>query len=137
VITALILIDHGSVREEANRMLEEVVALARARHIYDVVELAHMELATPTLAEAFTSCVDQGAEMILVHPYFLSPGRHSRSDIPRMAREAAASHPGVQAVVSEPLGIDERLVDVVLDRVRLASAHDAAVHADTSKASTK
>ena len=116
VKTALILIDHGSVRAAANEMLELVADRVRARGEYDIVRAAHMELCDPTLQQTFDACVAEGAERVVVHPYFLSPGRHSQSDIPRMTREAAASHPGVECYMTDPLGVDERIVDLVLAR---------------------
>lgn len=116
--TALILIDHGSKFDAANVMLEEISEMVRARGVYDIVEVAHMDLAEPTLAQAFRACVEQGATRVVVHPYFLSPGRHSQSDIPRMTREAAQPYPHVEAYMTEPMGLDERIVDVVLARVQ-------------------
>lgn len=114
--TALILIDHGSVRAAANEMLERVADRVRARGAYDIVRAAHMELAEPSLEHAFEACVGEGAERVVVHPYFLSPGRHSQSDIPRMTREAASKHPGVECYMTDPLGVDEKIVDLVLAR---------------------
>ncbi len=114
--TALILIDHGSRRPAANEMLERVADGVRARGEYDIVRAAHMDLAKPTLEDTFEACVAEGAERVVVHPYFLSPGRHSQSDIPRMTREAASRHPGVECYMTDPLGIDERIVDLVLAR---------------------
>jgi len=34
------------------------------------------ELAEPSIRDAFQSCVQQGANRIIVSPFFLSPGRH-------------------------------------------------------------
>jgi sirohydrochlorin ferrochelatase len=114
----LILVDHGSRRAEANRMLEEVVELFRTLSSTRVVEPAHMELAEPTLEQAFAKCIEQGATEIVVHPYFLSPGRHSRRDIPRMVAEAADKFPEVSYRVTEHLGVDAKLCEVVMRRVR-------------------
>ena len=63
------------------------------------------------------TCAAKGASEIVLHPYFLAPGRHSRDDIPRLAAEAAARHPGVTVRVTPPLGLHPGLVDAVLDRV--------------------
>lgn len=38
--------------------------------------VVYQELARPTIAEAFTACVERGADFIIVSPYFLAPGRH-------------------------------------------------------------
>jgi sirohydrochlorin ferrochelatase len=113
----IILVDHGSKRDEANAMLEDVAQLFRGTTGAAIVEIAHMELAEPTIAQAFTQCIAQGARRIVVHPYFLAPGRHSTSDIPRMVAEAAAGHPGVAYSVTAPLGLDPRMTDIILARV--------------------
>ena len=116
----IILVDHGSKREEANRLLLDVVRAFREATRAKIVEPAHMELAPPTIHEAFAACVEQGATQIVVHPYFLAPGRHSTSDIPRMAAEAAADFPEVSYTISRPLGLDPRMNDVILRRIHEA-----------------
>jgi sirohydrochlorin ferrochelatase len=113
-----ILVDHGSKRDEANALLEDVAQLFRGATGAAIVEIAHMELAEPTIAQAFARCVAQGARRVVVHPYFLAPGRHSTADIPRLAAEAAAAHPGVPVTVTAPLGLDPRMTEIILDRIR-------------------
>ncbi len=116
---ALIIVDHGSEFNAANELLAAVADMIRRRnHSFDIVRYAHMELARPTIEESFDACVREGAEHITVHPYFLAPGKHSTTDIPKMVKEAAAKHPTVGYRVTEPLGIHEKLVDVVLERAR-------------------
>jgi sirohydrochlorin ferrochelatase len=113
----VILVDHGSTRDEANALLEDVAQLFRGTTHARIVEIAHMELSEPTIAQAFARCVVQGARRIVVHPYFLGPGRHSTTDIPRLVAEAAAAHPGVAYSVTAPLGLDPRMTGVILDRI--------------------
>ncbi len=115
---ALILVDHGSLVQEANDMLVEIANMVRqnSRCQFDIVHHAHMELAEPTISQAFDSCVAEGAEEIVVHPYFLAPGRHSTKDIPRMVSEAAKKHPGITHHVTEPLGVDAKIIEVILER---------------------
>ena len=117
---AILLVDHGSRRPEANAQLDELAARLRRRAPDRVVEVAHMELAPPSIAEGLAACVAAGARDVVVHPYFLGPGAHSSRDIPRLVAEAAGRHPGLRVRVSEPLGVDERLVEVVLERVAAA-----------------
>ncbi len=116
----IILIDHGSRRDEANALLDQIVPLVRESTGVPIVEIAHMELASPTLSDAFAACIEQGATRIAIHPYFLAPGRHSTEDIPAMAAEAAAAWPDVPYTVSKPLGLDARLGEVIADRIREA-----------------
>ena len=115
---ALILVDHGSKVEEANELLVKIAEKLRnhPNNSFDIVEHCHMELESPTIEDAFSKCVNRGAKEIVIHPYFLVPGRHSKSDIPRMAAEAASIFPEIRYNVSEPLGIHEKILEVVIER---------------------
>ena len=122
---AILLIDHGSVQEAANRMLDAVGDLVRAEVGPRVhVEVAHMELAEPTIEQGFASCVAAGASLVIAHPYMLSSGRHATQDIPRMVAEAAADHPGVRFAVTEPLGLHASIARVVAERVEEAEQRE-------------
>lgn len=101
-------------------MLDQVAAGFRSLGVYDIVEPAHMELAGPSIEQAIATCVQRGAERIIVHPYFLSPGRHSTSDIPRLVAEAAGRYPRVVCRVTEPLGLHPVMNEIILERVREA-----------------
>jgi sirohydrochlorin ferrochelatase len=117
---AILLVDHGSRRAEANAVLDALAERLRRRSPGCVVEVAHMDLAEPDISQGVQACVNAGANEIVVHPYFLGPGIHTQRDIPRAVESAAARHPGLRVVISEPLGVHEKLVDVVLERVENA-----------------
>lgn len=120
---AIIVVDHGSIVREANEMLGTVADLIQKMAGPDViVRLAHMELAEPTIADAFRDCVAAGASDVVVFPYMLSPGRHSTTDIPRMVAQAAKEHPGVAYSVTPAFGVHEKLAEVVLERAQIPAA---------------
>lgn len=121
----VIIVDHGSRRQESNCMLDAFVDMYRKRTGHPIVELAHMELAQPTIKEAFDSCVNQGAARVIISPYFLSPGRHWKQDIPSLAAEAAKEHPGVPYIVTAPIGLHELMVNVIEDRIKYCLSHVA------------
>ena len=112
----LLLVDHGSRFQAANDMLADVAALVRRISGRECVHHAHMELAEPTIEQGFATCVHDGATAVVVHPYFLSPGRHSMSDIPRMVAEAAKAFPDIAFCVTDPLGLHPKICEVVLER---------------------
>jgi sirohydrochlorin ferrochelatase len=116
-VKGILIIDHGSMKEEANRMLECVGELVqRMAGESVVVRVAHMELAAPTIADGFEACIAAGATEIVAFPYMLSPGKHSTRDIPRMVAEISAAHSGVPVRVTTAFGVNEQLAAVVLSR---------------------
>lgn len=114
---ALVVVDHGSRSDASNSSLDDVVGeiARRAEGRYVAVLPAHMELAAPTIADAFEAAVAAGASLVVVALYFLAPGRHSELDVPRLAAEAGARF-GVGHVVTRSLGPDAALVELVLSR---------------------
>ena len=120
-VRAILLIDHGSRRAEANMLLGEVAARVKERLGEDaIVEASHMEIAEPTIAQGFARCVELGASMVVAHPFMLAPGRHVQEDLPRMVAEAAAAHEGVRFVLARPLGAHDGIIDAVVDRCEAA-----------------
>jgi sirohydrochlorin ferrochelatase len=114
----LIVVDHGSRREVSNDALLQVVEGFAQDTDYAIVEPAHMELAAPTIADAFDRCVERGAKLVVVHPFFLLPGRHWDQDIPALVAAAAAKHEGVQWLVTAPLGTHPLMSRIMDDRIR-------------------
>ena len=124
-VVAVIVVDHGSRRAEANESLEGFVRASAAQLPYPIVEPAHMELAEPSIATAFDRCVAAGATTVAIAPYFLGPGNHWDRDIPALAEAAAAPHAGVHWLVAAPLGPDPQLLALVAQRVAHCLAHVA------------
>ena len=116
-VNAYLLIDHGSRRTAANELVAEIAELVRARLGEGaIVESAHMELAAPSIAEGFARCVEQGATLVIAHPFMLAPGRHASEDLPRVVAEAAAEHSAVEFVMAGPLGSHDGVIDAVVAR---------------------
>ena len=121
----ILIVDHGSIRNEANDMLRSMADLIQTMAGPDVVvRYGHMELADPNIAAGFSSCVEAGATDVTVFPYMLSPGRHSTSDIPRMVADVARTFPRVSFNVTPAFGLHEKLAEVVLERAGIG------IHAD-------
>ncbi|HEY7119688.1 MAG TPA: CbiX/SirB N-terminal domain-containing protein [Tepidisphaeraceae bacterium] len=122
----IIIVDHGSRREESNRMLEEIAVLFARRFeaLYDIVEPAHMELSEPSIATAYARCVERGATKVIVTPFFLGPGKHWTGDIPRLTAEAASRHPATTYHVTMPLGIDDLILELLNKRVQYCANHE-------------
>ncbi len=114
---AILVVDHGSRRQESNALLLEVADALCASVPVAIVEPAHMELAEPSIPTAFRQAVKRGARLILVFPYFLAPGRHWQQDIPRLVAQAARSFPDVRYLVTAPLGLHPLMLQIMQQRI--------------------
>lgn len=117
---AILLVDHGSRVEAANAQLAEVARLVASEAAEPglLVHHAHMELGAPSIGEAIDALASLGIGEVVVVPYFLAPGRHASVDVPRLAHEAAARHPGLAVRVAPCLGVHALLAQLVLTRAR-------------------
>ena len=118
MLNAIVIVDHGSRRDESNQMLERVAGLFAERFAekYSIVEPAHMELAEPSIATAYARCAARGARRIVVVPFFLGPGKHWTQDIPRLVADAAGAFPDTTYHVAPTLGIDDLILDLLEKR---------------------
>jgi sirohydrochlorin ferrochelatase len=123
--TGIIIVDHGSRREQSNQMLEELAVCFAKRFAekYEIVEPAHMELAEPSIASAYAKCVKRGATRVMVCPFFLGPGKHWTQDIPQLTADAAAQFPQTQFHVAQTLGIDDLILDLLDKRATYCVDH--------------
>ena len=114
---AILLIDHGSVKPEANHMLDCVANLLQSMVGPEViVRAAHMELAEPLIPQGVDACIEAGATDLVVFPYMLSPGKHSTRDIPRIVSEATRRYPELTLSVTPAFGVHAKLAEVVAER---------------------
>jgi uroporphyrin-III C-methyltransferase len=116
--TGILVVGHGSRRQEANDDLRDVARNIAERGGFELVEPAFLEIEQPDVAEGFKRLVDRGALQITVHPYFLSPGRHTRGDLPRQVGDVAASFPGVRYEITEPLSAHPLVIEASIGRIR-------------------
>lgn len=129
ICIGIVVVDHGSKKESSNVMLDNFVELYKGMLGDEkietnivAIEKAHMEIAAPSVKDAVGSCVDKGAEVVVVAPYFLSRGRHILEDIPALVEGAQAEYKDVRCIIADPIGLDVRVVDVVHSRVEEALA---------------
>ena len=116
----IILIGHGSPRKEANNVEIMAGLLHNAIHhgcADHCVRAAYMQFVQPDIGATIDACVREGADRIIVHPFFLYAGVHVTKDIPEAIDAARERYPGVKFVYTEPLGIHEGLVRIIRERI--------------------
>jgi sirohydrochlorin ferrochelatase len=123
--TAVVLIGHGSTLPYNKEVLEELVERIEMRGIFKAARVAFMQLNSPSIEEVLRDLAEDGLKKIVAQPVFLAAGAHTTEDIPeklKIAFEGAWADLGrdVELVYAKPIGVDERIVDILLDRVKEA-----------------
>ncbi|ADC69701.1 cobalamin (vitamin B12) biosynthesis CbiX protein [Methanocaldococcus sp. FS406-22] len=141
---ALVLVGHGSRLPYSKELLVKLAEKVKERNIFPIVEIGLMEFNEPTIPQAVKKAIEQGAKKIIVVPVFLAHGIHTTRDIPRLLgliednhehhHEHEHSHghhhhhhhhhehekleipDGVEIIYREPIGADDRIVDIIIDR---------------------
>ncbi len=120
----ILLTGHGSPKKDANSL--ELIAKMVHEKIHpecteQCVRVAYMEFAEPNIPQGIEECVKDGAKKVIIHPYFISSGVHVTKDIPEMIDEARGKFPDCEFVYTEPLGIHNKMIELVLERIDAAS----------------
>ena len=115
-MNALLLVAHGSRRKQSN---DEVRILAdklkqHCHEEYNIIHAAFLELAEPLIPDGIKKCIDDGADSVIVLPYFLNSGRHVVEDIPNIVNETIKDYPGVDIKIAPHLGASNLMMDLLV-----------------------
>jgi sirohydrochlorin cobaltochelatase len=116
---AVLLIAHGSRQELANQEVREAALRLNTGFEGETVIACFLEIATPSIPEAFDQAVENGARQIKAVPFFLGTGAHVGEDLPRILNECVARHNPLQLEVelTPAVGPDPLLDEIVLRRI--------------------
>ena len=128
--SGILVVGHGSRRAEANDDVREAARKIGEGGGFPLVQAAFLEIEHPNIAEGFKHLIECGACKVTVHPYFLSPGRHTRGDLPREVRAVAQGFPGVSYQITEPLSAHPLVIEASVARIRETA--DLAADSDLS-----
>lgn len=117
-MNTLIILAHGSRREESNMEIKELVSKVKvlAGSNYDLIEYAYLEMVTPSLPQSIDNCIDKGASKITIFPYFLNSGNHVKRDIPEMVNNAKEKYPACSFVISPCIGMIDEMPNLILQQ---------------------
>lgn len=117
--TEIILLGHGSRRQEANQgliTLAEKVSQALSQEVTPVF-MAHQ---APSLPEAVLEKIQKKAKRIIIMPLFLFRGVHVTVDIHEEIREIRENHPDVEIIFAKELGADDVIAELASVRIKEA-----------------
>ena len=134
---ALVLVGHGSRLPYSKELLVTLAEKIKEKNIFPIVEIGIMEFNEPTIPQAIKNAIEQGAKKIIVVPVFLAHGIHTKKDIPKLLgliedngeehhhehhhhhhheHEKLEVPEDVEIIYREPIGADDRIVDIIIDR---------------------
>lgn len=121
--TGVILLGHGSrgEQEPCERLKEVARRLQVQLGSKTDVSWASLQFNRPSLVEAVEEAIARGVDHLTVLPYFLFDGTHVNKDIPLALDDLRSRHPQVQIWLAKTLGADDRIVDVLVDRLSEAT----------------
>ncbi len=116
----IILLGHGSRREEANEEIREIARMVASSQQGAFYETAYLSIAQPDLSEAVEKLVQQGVNRIIVTPVFLVTGNHIARDIPEEIEKLKPSYPGIEFIMTGHIGTHPGVAEIVKQRIQEA-----------------
>lgn len=117
VKTGIIALSHGSKAPSGNDGLFKIVEMLKVMNKWGSVEAGFLQLAKPDLKDAIEKVVGEGAKRVIIVPLLLFSGNHVRKDIPLEIEKQMERYPGVEFIYAKNLGPDERIAQIVTDRI--------------------
>ncbi|WP_209123189.1 sirohydrochlorin chelatase [Alkalihalobacillus sp. BA299] len=115
---AVLFIGHGSRVQAGNKQFLLFIRQVMEELPLPIQEVAFIELTNPTILEGIDRCIEQGATKIFIQPVLLLEAGHAKKDIPEEIRRAKEKYPSIHFFYGSPIGVDDRMVDIVFDRLK-------------------
>ena len=126
---SLVAASHGTDNIGGAKAISDLVKkVAKALPEVKVLE-AFVDVQQPDVPAAFSEAASFGVTDITIVPLLLATGYHVRQDIADASFAFNESHSGTEVIISPALGPDERMVEVLIQRLDDAGA-TAATAAD-------
>ncbi len=121
----VVLVAGGALDPDANALVAHTARLLWEGRTWPSVDVAFASTTRPTVPEALERLRRLGADRVAVARYFLGPGR-----LPGLVERAARSVPGLEVVVSAPLGVTDEMAELLLERYDEARGSQVRMNCD-------
>ena len=140
--TGILLLSHGSRLPDGEEVIKAYKEMYLEEFPEAIVEYGFMEIRKPGIPETIKKLTEQAdLEKIIVVPVFIAHGLHTKRDIPKMLgiesdldeeefgsghhhhhhghhdHDEEEVHFDGEIVLTDPIGIDTRLFEIIKDRV--------------------
>lgn len=85
-----------------------------------IQKIAFLELTTPTISDAVTETILEGATEIMIVPVLLFAAAHYKCDIPFEIEQMQKQYPHITFSVVPPFSTHPHMVELVVKRIREA-----------------
>ena len=114
----ILVIGHGSSDKNARDAL--LYTVNSLKPFYRKVSFCFLELDTPRIEDGIRNVLEYNPKIILLLPYFLHKGAHIKRDVIDDVNSALKKYSFKNVFMARHLGVDEKLIDLVLERTREA-----------------
>ncbi|QLD89843.1 NAD(P)H-dependent oxidoreductase subunit E [Natronomonas salina] len=128
----VVLCARGSSDPDANADVHKLGRLLYEGRAFGDVRASFIGVTEPLLEETLHTVAKRRPDAVVVLPYMLGDGVLTER-IRDRTEEFDADYPYVDAAAGDPLGTDDRLLEVLADRFEAARAGDVSMSCDTCK----
>ncbi len=115
---AVLYICHGSRVKEAVEQAVSFIESCKSEISAPIQEVGFLELAEPSIEEAFRSCIERGAKKITAVPVLLLAAAHAKEDIPKELSRLKELFPDVDVKLAQPFGVHSGLINILIERIK-------------------
>ena len=114
----IVYVGHGSRLQEGNEQFIQFIQSVMKERNERIQKLAFLELTTPTISDAVTETIIEGATEIMIVPVLLFAAAHYKRDIPLEIAKMKNQYPHISFSVVQPFSTHPHMVELVVKRIR-------------------
>ncbi|KFN04374.1 sirohydrochlorin chelatase [Bacillus clarus] len=116
----IVYVGHGSRLQKGNDQFIHFIQSVMKERNESIQKIAFLELATPTIQDAVTETILEGATEIMIVPVLLFAAAHYKRDIPFEIEQIQKEYPHITFSVAPPFSTHPYMIELVVKRIREA-----------------
>lgn len=113
----ILILAHGSKRVETENIVNSLVDKLKKKTGESVIMPVYLQFSEPNLEMGIERLVKQGVNNVKIIPMFIFDGVHVTQDIPDELKVIREKHPEIKISMSRHIGDDDKLADILADRI--------------------
>lgn len=114
----ILYVCHGSRDQDAITEVRSFISSVMEEINVPLQEYCFLELTEPSIDQGIVKLLSLGVKKIAVIPVLLLNAGHYYKDIPEKIKENRERYPDIQFIYGKPLGVQDRLIDILVDRIK-------------------